>query len=292
MSNVPVSSRNFYLGCAVWSYKGWLGEFYPPKSRPQDFLQLYSQRLTAVEGNTTFYAVPNQSIVARWAAETSPGFKFCPKFPKTITHGGLLEPKIPEALSFIKRIQGLEDRAGIIFAQLPPSYSPQSLKDLQGFLAALPAKEVDLALEVRHPDWFKSPYCEQLRDLLDELGIATVLLDTRPIYNCPDDPQLNSERRKPQVPLQPIVTGKRSLIRFISHPQSQYNEAYLSEWVDRVREWLAEGVQLYFFVHCPQEARSPHTARTFQKLLEQKGVPIPPLPWDNIVPPSQQLSLF
>ncbi|MGK7947197.1 MAG: DUF72 domain-containing protein, partial [Microcystaceae cyanobacterium] len=47
----------FYLGCAVWSYEGWLGSFYPTKTPKKDFLSLYSQRLTAVEGNTTFYAV-------------------------------------------------------------------------------------------------------------------------------------------------------------------------------------------------------------------------------------------
>lgn len=47
---------NFRLGCAVWSYKGWVGDFYPQRSRPTKFLHLYSQRLTAVEGNTTFYS--------------------------------------------------------------------------------------------------------------------------------------------------------------------------------------------------------------------------------------------
>lgn len=31
---------NFSIGCAVWAYKGWVGEFYPPESRPSEFLQL------------------------------------------------------------------------------------------------------------------------------------------------------------------------------------------------------------------------------------------------------------
>jgi hypothetical protein len=48
--------RRFYLGCAVWGYKDWVGELFPPGSRQAGFLSLYSRRLTTVEGNTTFYA--------------------------------------------------------------------------------------------------------------------------------------------------------------------------------------------------------------------------------------------
>ena len=47
---------HFYLGCAVWGYKDWLGELFPAGSKNADFLALYSRRLTTVEGNTTFYA--------------------------------------------------------------------------------------------------------------------------------------------------------------------------------------------------------------------------------------------
>jgi uncharacterized protein YecE (DUF72 family) len=46
---------NFYIGCAVWAYKDWLGELFPLGSKSADFLALYSRRLTTVEGNTTFY---------------------------------------------------------------------------------------------------------------------------------------------------------------------------------------------------------------------------------------------
>jgi uncharacterized protein YecE (DUF72 family) len=45
----------FYIGCAVWASKDWLGELFSPGSKSADFLALYSRRLTAVEGNTTFY---------------------------------------------------------------------------------------------------------------------------------------------------------------------------------------------------------------------------------------------
>lgn len=283
---------NFRLGCAVWSYKGWVGDFYPPGSRSTEFLHLYSQRLTTVEGNTTFYAIPDQDTVARWLAETPPGFEFCLKLPRDLTHQGLLQPSIPGALSFLEQMRGLGDRLGPIFAQLPPRYGPDLLDDLTTFLSAWPRSEAPLALEVRHPDWFQEPYASQLTTVLEQLEVGRVLLDTRPIYSGPDDPQVNSERRKPKLPLQLSVTAPFSLIRFISHPNRQFNQSFLEEWVKFVDHYLNQGTRLYFFVHCPIEERSPGTARYFQQLLSQQNVPVPPLPWNNIAQSPTQLSLF
>ena len=285
-------AKNFLLGCAVWAYKGWIGDFYPANSRQADFLRLYSQRLTAVEVNSTFYAVPNKETVRRWAAETPPGFAFCPKLPRDLTHRGLLQPSIPGALQFLELRQEFGDRLGPIFMQLPPQYGPALLDDLASFLRAWPNKSVPLAVEVRHPDWFREPYAGTLTSLLERLVIGRVLLDTRPIYQGPDDPQIGNERRKPKLPLQPTVTAPFSLVRFISHPQRELNQSFLEEWAVRVNTWLRQGTQVYFFVHCPIEARSPGTARAFQQMLEQNGAPVPPLPWNALAVPPTQLALF
>jgi uncharacterized protein YecE (DUF72 family) len=283
---------SFHLGCAVWSYKGWVGNFYPPKTQSKDFLRLYSQRLTTVEGNTTFYAVPEETIVERWASETSKGFKFCLKFPRDITHNGLLMPALGSAIAFLERTSKLGDRAGPTFLQLPPSYSPDSLEDLTNFLEVLSPEKRQLALEVRNLEWFEEDRAKQLNALLENLGVGRVLLDTRPIYNCPDDPKIAFERRKPKVPLQPCLTAKFTLIRFISHPQPKYNQAFLQEWAAQVDRWLQQGIEIYFFVHCPVEDHSPFTARSFQQLLELQGANIPRLPWDNLASDPVQLNLF
>lgn len=282
----------FRIGCAVWSYKGWVGDFYPAGSRTSEFLQLYSQRLTTVEGNTTFYATPDRETVARWAADTPSGFEFCLKLPRELTHQGLLEPAIPGALRFLEQMRGLGSRLGPIFAQLPPRYGPEFVEDLTAFLSAWAQEDAELSLEVRHPDWFTEPYRSQLNSLLKELGIGRVLLDSRPIYDTPEDVEVLSERRKPQLPLQLSVTAPFSLIRFISHPQRDLNQSFLQEWVSVIDTWLRQGTRVYFFVHCPQEARSPGNARCFQQMLEQHNVAVPPLPWESIGEPPTQLSLF
>ena len=282
----------FLIGCAIWAYKGWLGDFFPSGSSPSKFLSLYSQRFPTVECNATFYSVPSAKTLLRWVQDTPPGFEFCPKLPRSITHEGPLQTKIDQALDFIDLMLKLGDRLGPIFAQLPPSYGPQSLADLTAFLTAIQAGGTPLALEVRHPDWFVSPHAEHLAELLQSLQIGRVLLDSRPMYQVPDQPQLTSERKKPNLPLQPIVTAPFSIIRYISHPNLEVNQDFLQDWVRDVDQWLQHGTRVYFFVHCPVEAHSPRNAQYFYHLLQANQVELPPLPWDQITAPPMQLSLF
>jgi uncharacterized protein YecE (DUF72 family) len=285
------SMGSFHVGCAVWAYRDWVGDLFPPGSRSGEFLSLYSRRLTAVEGNTTFYSIPDAATVQRWHDETPLGFQFCLKLPRTITHAGPLTPSLGAAIAFLDRMAPLGDRLGPCFAQLPPTYSPAYLNDLATFLQGWPHQQLPLCLEVRHLDWFRPPQAEQLQALLQAHQVGRVLLDTRAIYDGEDDPQVHSERKKPAVPLQPVTTSDRVIIRYISHPDFDRNRTYLAEWVQHIGSWLGAGKRVYFFAHCPIEARSPRIAKTMQHRLEQAGVAVPPLPWDHIQQ-TEQLSLF
>ena len=130
---------SLYIGCPVWAYKPWVGSFFPEGTKPSAFLREYTRRLTTVEGNTTFYAVPSEETLAGWAAEMPKGFHFCPKLPRFISHSGNLASGIEEAQQFTQRMQGLGDRLGPMFLQLPPRYGPSKMDDLREFLAAWPA---------------------------------------------------------------------------------------------------------------------------------------------------------
>jgi uncharacterized protein YecE (DUF72 family) len=284
---------SFLMGCAVWGHKSWVGELYPKGTKAAEFLSLYSQRFTIVEGNTTFYAVPNQETVTQWASHMQPSFEFCPKLPRQLTHNGLLQPSIPGALEFLEQMRGLGKHLGPVFAQLPPSYQPASLEDLTAFLKAWPRSEAPLAVEVRHSDWFKEPHASNLNALLQELGVGRVVLDTRPAYSgSANYGQEPVEPRKPKVPVQPVVTAPFTLVRFISHPDQEVNQPFMEEWVTWVDQWLRLGKRIYFFMHCPIEKYSPGNARHFQQLLEDQGVPVPPLPWNSIDQSPTQLSLL
>src|SRR5438093_4164753 len=134
-----MSTTAFYIGCAIWGYKDWVGDLFPPGSKSGDLLALYSRRLTTVEGNTTFYAVPNLEVVQRWAAETPESFRFCFKIPREISHSGHLARKTGETLAFVERMSGLGERLGPFFLQLPASYDPAQIDDLARWLVDWPA---------------------------------------------------------------------------------------------------------------------------------------------------------
>ena len=280
------------IGCAVWSYPGWLGEVYPPKTPAKDFLRVYSTFFSAVEGNTTFYAIPDRATIDRWIAQTPPGFKFCLKFPKAITHQGLLSAQIAPAQAFIAQVHELGDRLGVMFVQLPPNYKPDNLADLTRFLTALPRQDVDIALEVRHLDWFKSPHQERLTELLVKLRVGRVILDTRSIYEA--DPALGErvECKKPRVPLALSLTVPFSIIRYVSHPVQAANQVWLEGWTSQIQSWLAQDPQIYMFVHCPIEARSPINARYLHQVFTNAGIPLAPLPPRPSANSPTQLRLF
>jgi uncharacterized protein YecE (DUF72 family) len=295
----------FYLGCAVWAFKGWVGDFYPKSARSGNYLGLYSQRFSAVEGNTTFYVIPDRQTIQRWITATPDTFRFCLKLPRDFSHAGLLTPHLPQAIAFLELVKDLGDRLANVFIQLPPTYSPSLIEDLAKFLSALKPVGIPLALEVRHPDWFKDPSSQILENLLRSLSIARVLLDSRPIYDLSnsdfsgsdfsesgEDPQLHSQRRKPKLPLSLSMTTDFCVVRFISHPDSKQNHPFLQAWTTQIAAWLAADKTVYFFVHCPQEGRSPHNARELQRFLEAEKVSIPALPWDQVALAPNQLSLF
>ncbi|MEO0407708.1 MAG: DUF72 domain-containing protein [Cyanobacteria bacterium P01_A01_bin.135] len=280
------------LGCAVWAYRGWLGGLYPPQTKASEFLSTYSRRLSAVEGNAPFYAIPSVATLAQWREATPTGFKFCPKLFRGVTHRGSLSPQLAQAQTVLARLQHLGDRLGPVMIQLPPSYGPNQMEDLSWFLKALPAEtstEIDLAVEVRHPDWFSPATAPQLNDGLQHRGAGRILLDTRPVYESPDDPQQQSQRRKPRLPLQPVVTAPFTIVRYIGHPDLERNRGYLDEWAGRIASWLQQGTVVYLFIHCPQEARSPAILEAFHQSLVAAGAVIPPLTWGR---EPDQLSLF
>lgn len=285
---------HFSIGCAVWAYKEWLGELFPPGSKSADFLALYSRRMTTVEGNTTFYATPKPEVVARWAAETPQGFRFCLKLPREISHAGPLAAQIETTHTFTERMAGLGERLGPFFLQLPPGYRADKIDDLERWLQAWP-REYQLAVEVRHEDWYAPPGEAALMTLLERYGVGRVLMDVRPLSAGPlpgADVDLQQARdRKPDVPLHPLRSGGLALIRYIGHPDPALNAPLLDAWAARVASWLADGTTVYFFCHCPDERRSPALCRAFQRRLERIA-DVPPLPWDALDTGMQQATMF
>ena len=277
-----------------------MGNFYPKGIKPSDFLFQYARRLTNIEGNTTFYAVPSKQTLENWIENTPETFRFCPKIPKAISHEGKLADNIDKAFGFADIMRGLGTRLGPMFLQLPPRFSPNLLADLKAFLSAW-SSDVRLAVEVRHLEWFDSPHDEALDELLTEYNMARVTIDTRPIRSLQGDKMLagsayesllEARERKPDVPVVPKRMSDFVFVRYVGHPDMEVNRPFLDEWGSYFSEQMKSGADVFLFCHSPDNLIAPYLCRELH-LRVAKDVNIPPLPWDEIKPDiPEQPTLF
>lgn len=250
----------------MWGLKTWAGSFFPKGAKQKDFLALYSRRLNTVEGNTTFYALPEAATVERWREATPPGFKFCLKFPQIISHRKRLRNGEAETRAFLDRLDRLGDRCGPAFLQLPPTFRAAHLQSLVIYLQSLP-RDFRYAVEPRHADFFDGGLHEaRFDDLLRERGVARGVFDTTALFALPEshsEAVAAAQGRKPKFPLRRTRTAPFAFIRFVGQPEVTANRPWLAEWAAPVAEGLRAGEDVFFFLHNPDDTHAPAMARLF-----------------------------
>src|ERR1700686_235938 len=75
-----------HVGTCGFSYKDWIGPFYPHGMKSPGMLEFYAEHFDAVEIDSTYYAVPKPQLFTNMAARTPPDFRFTVKAPGSITH--------------------------------------------------------------------------------------------------------------------------------------------------------------------------------------------------------------
>lgn len=160
------------IGTSGFSYKEWIGSFYPPKLPAARMLQFYAERLATVELNNTFYRMPNEALVRGWNERTPESFRFVLKAPRQMTHIRKLQDCAEALTRFTSVASMLGDKLGPLLFQLPPTFQ-RDVDRLAGFLRLLP-QGVRAAFEFRHPSWFDEATYVTLREHGAALCIAEV----------------------------------------------------------------------------------------------------------------------
>jgi uncharacterized protein YecE (DUF72 family) len=158
------------VGTSGYSYKEWKGKFYPADLSASQMLPFYSERLSTVEINNTFYRMPQEKMIADWARDVPEGFTFALKAPQRITHIKRLKEVADVTLTFVRVAGGLGDKMGPLLFQLPPNFK-KDVPRLEAFLSTLPSG-LKIALEFRHASWFDDEVYETLRTHRASLCIA------------------------------------------------------------------------------------------------------------------------
>ena len=227
-----------WVGTSGFSYKAWLGNFYPERMAAKQMLPFYGSRLPAVEINNTFYRLPKESVLQSWAEQVPGEFRFVLKAPQRITHQKRLKDAASEVEYLFRVEKALGSKAGAILFQLPP-YLRKNLGTLQDFIAILPADRA-VAFEFRHPSWFDDEVFNCLRE-----------------HNCALCMAEMDESESADL----ITTATWGYLRL---RRSEYSGADLLNWKKRIlaQQWD----HAYVFFKHEDEGIGPRLAREFIEL--------------------------
>ncbi|MCB2409287.1 DUF72 domain-containing protein [Hymenobacter lucidus] len=264
-----------YIGCPIWTNKAWLGSYFPAGIKDTDYLHHYARQFNSIELNTTHYRIPDAPTVRKWRDAVPVSFRFCPKMPQIISHDRQLYNADELTTTFCRSISELDERLGMAFLQLPPTFGPEHLPRLERYLLDFP-DYVPLAVELRHPAWFADKgQRDAVFAMLEALGKTLVLTDV-------------AGRRDV---LHQRLTTPVAFIRFNGHGLVGSDYARATAWAERIAGWLQAGLHTaYIFIHQKDIMHSPVWTQFFlEKLRELTGLAVPP---PRIIPQPVQGSLF
>jgi uncharacterized protein YecE (DUF72 family) len=263
------------IGTQGWNYTAWSGPFYPPETRPPDFLTIYARAFDTVEVDSTFYAAPSLSTVQGWASRVPSPFVFALKMPQEITHERHLRDVAAPTGEFFDRVRALGRHLGPVLVQFGPDFGPGELPAFAAFLPLLP-RDVRVAVEFRHRGWVH----DGVLALLAQHNIALALTDARFI---PLKTTLAlAERPTADFAYVRWLGASRDLV---DHSRVQVDRSRETEaWATAVRTLATRVGTVYGYMSNQFAGHAPASARAFQTALGQR--PVPP---EHL---GDQLSLF
>lgn len=221
-----------YVGTSGYSYKDWIGPFYPESVKPGDMLGIYSGTFNFTEINSTYYKIPNSFMLYNMQKKTDEGFVFTVKLHQSMTHSRNASDKDYE--EFIKAVDVLKQagKLGCLVAQFP--YSFHFNRENKDYMLRLKERFTDfhVVAEFRNNKWVNSETDEFLRK--NNLG-----------YVCVDEPFI------PGLPDgRAVSTSNISYVRFHGRNDEKWwnhNEAYerynylykeeeLEQWKKKIKE--------------------------------------------------------
>jgi uncharacterized protein YecE (DUF72 family) len=234
------------VGCSGWHYEDWRGRVYPTELAKSRWLNFYSGVFDTVELNNTFYRLPSETAVTRWAEATGDDFVFAVKGSRYITHVRRLNDVEPAVQQFVERLSTLGSKLGPVLWQLPPGTSRDDTR-LEAFLRLLPTSPRNV-IEFRHASWRN----EDIYSMLRCYGVALCLIDM------------------PGFRSAPIATTDFIYVRFHGADRlysSSYELAGLERWAGDIRG-LSEGVRsVYAYFNNDVNAYAVDNALTLRRLL-------------------------
>ena len=301
------------IGTCSWADEALAKHFYPPGTRPAERLAYYAEHFDTVEVDSTYYRLPADEMVERWAERSPDGFVMHVKAFGLMTRHPVRLESLPTDLRAEAPVddKGRVDRPprefrGEVFRRFLSALQPlRSHGKLGGILFQFPSYVVrkdasldylrwareqlgddEMLVEFRHSSWLEEDGRNETLRFLEELGATHVVVDAPRIENA-----------KNLVPTVLALTSPTLYVRFHGRNASTWNkrggsaadrfdylysEDELREWVQPLRELSEQAEQAYAFFN--NNATSPDgrggrvaqaatNAKALRQLLEAEHVP-------------------
>lgn len=252
-SKSNIKNGTIYTGTSGWSYPHWAkGVFYPKSVPTQNWLKYYGSIFNAVEVNSTFYRLPNPSLLQKWNNITPPDFIFSIKIWRRISHDLRLRNVHKEIQDFYQSILPLQEKTKVFLLQMPPSFVPDIGLLNEFFSAWLETfKNTLLAIELRN----KKGFSEEVFNVLTKYNISLCLSDYK---GCEIDD---------------VITANWVYIRkhgTTGKYQGEYTQQQLKTEAKKIKHYITTGKNVFIFFNNDFDGYAPKNALQLMELLQNK----------------------
>ena len=174
---------NIIVGCAGWSYKDWVGPFYPKGLTQGRWLTHYAKYFGFTEINSTFYNLPAENAVLRWLNAVPDDFRFTAKVWRNITHKKSASSGESTVKLFLERLKPLEPKLLGYLLQFAPQfrYTEGHYKRVTEIFDQL-TTEKPIFVEFRDNAWFDPEILGQFVDGDNVVLVTNYKEGVQPIY--------------------------------------------------------------------------------------------------------------
>ncbi|MBA2428236.1 MAG: DUF72 domain-containing protein [Thermoleophilaceae bacterium] len=292
------------VGTSSWADPGFVADWYPQGLPARDRLGWYAERFEAVEVNSSYYALPAERTVARWAEVTPSAFTFDVKLHRLLSRHAAPLDSLPKELrdrvdatprgrvvltpdleaimadNLLGALGPLIEAGKLrsLLLQLSPSFSPDrhELSELDPLIERLAPWPV--AVELRHRGWVAEKRVESTLGHLSDRGAAFVCVDAPPGEHVPIMPALDAVTRGDLAYLRAhgrntegYVKGRTVAERF----GWVYSDEELGQIAERARALGEDAGEVRVMFNNNRDDDAPTAARRLRELIGQDPGPAP-----------------
>ena len=248
------------IGTSGYSFKDWVGPYYPEKTSNQKMLPFYAQDFDTVEVNYTYYRMPTEKTMAGMARKTPDGFQFFVKANEAFTH----KSDLSESGDFLAALAPMREEgklAGVLF-QFPQRFKNTEVN--RKYLKAVAGEfGQNIAVEFRDRSWDH----KEIYAYLEEIGLNLVSVD---------EPEVRS-----LFPRVAKATGDIGYLRLHSRNKGNwykggalrydylYSDEELREWLSGLQAMAKRARNLFIYFNNCHAGQAVANAKRMKELVEQ-----------------------